>query len=164
MPVYHTVQTNFGPFVFAFPCLFRNIFNVHDPKIFFLKSSLWPTGPFFTSTFSRCLPQPELPVTTLAHISLFIFSETSIKSVRDALTFNLLGNLWLLYLELFVINNHDNLTTQPVTDTSRISTLPPTSLVTNTCFPSTVISSTCNVSAGSVSWNWKSAKTSLDPI
>ena len=65
-------------------------------------------------------------------------TETNNFSVHDALTFYLLGNLWLLYLELYVHNNPDILTAQPVASTRRLSALPSTSATVATSSSSTV--------------------------
>ena len=79
----------------------------------------------------------------------FYLTEINTSSVHDALTFYLLGNHWLFYLQLYVHNNPYILTAQPVASTPRLSALRSTSATVAASSSSTVTPSTPNVSAAS---------------
>ena len=100
---------------------------------------------FFTVSFQSALPVPHLSRTS----TWSYLTETNNSSVHEALTFYLLGNLWLLYLELYVHNNPDILTAQPIASPPRLCALPSTSATVATSSSSTVTSSTSNVAAAS---------------
>ena len=80
-------------------------------------------------------------------------TETNNSSIQDALTFYLLGNHWLLYLDLYAHKNLDILTAQTVASTPRSSALPSTRVTVTTSSSPTVTSCTSNVSEASRSWN-----------
>ena len=147
MTVYHTVHTSSGPFVIAFPCYFCQCPRAEIPYSCILSygrpvpSSLQ----LFHSVLFNHHYQSHLSPTS----TWYYLTETNNSSVHDALTFYLLGKLWLLYLELYVQNNPDILTAQPVSSTPRFSVLPLTSATVASSSSSTVTSSTSNVSATS---------------
>ena len=147
MSVHHTFHFSSGPFVIAFPCYFCQCPRAKIPYSCILG-------------YGRPVPSSlQVPHSVLlnqhyqSHLSRTSIrsdlTETNNSSVHDALTFYLLGNLWLLYLELNVHNNPDILMAQPVASTPRLSALPTTSAAVATSFSSTVTSSTSHVSAAS---------------
>ena len=150
MSVYHTVHTSSGPFVIAFPCYFCQCPRAKIPYSCILGYGR-PVPSSLQLLHSVLLNQHYQ--SHLSRTSTWSYlTETNTSSVHDALTFYLLGNLWLLYLELYVHNNPDILTAQPVASTPRLSALPSTSAIVATSSSSTVTSSTSNVSAASQSW------------
>ena len=143
----YTVHRSSGPFVIAFPCYLCQCPGAKSPYSCILgygrpvPSSLQLllsvlVNQLYQSHLSRTSPWSNL-------------TETNNSSVDDAFTFYLLGNLWLLYLELYVHNNPDILTAQPVASTLRLSTLPSTSATVATSSSSTVTFCTSNVLAAS---------------
>ena len=147
MSVYHTVHTSSGHFVIAFPCYFCLCPRAEIPY-----SCVLGYGRPVPSSLQH-LHSVLLNQHYQSHVSRTstwsYLTETNNSSVHDALTFYLLGNLWLLYLELYVHNNPDILTAQTVASFQRLSALLSTSATDATSSSSTVTSSTSSVSAAS---------------
>ena len=149
MFVYHTVHTTSGPFVIAFPCYFCQCPRAKIPYSCILgygrpvPSSL----PLLHNVLLNQHYQSHLSRTS----TWYCLTGTNNSSVQDALNFYLLGNLWFVYLELYVHNNPDILTAQPVASTPRLSALLLTTAAVATSSSSTATSSTSNVSAASYS-------------
>ena len=147
MSVYHTVHMNSGPFVVALPCYFCQC-----PRAKFPYSCILGYGrpvPSSLHLLHSVLLNQHYQSHLLRTSTWSYLTKTNNSSVHDALTFYLLGNLWFLYLELYVPNNPDILTAQPIASTPRLSALPSTSATVATSSSSTVTSSTLNVSASS---------------
>ena len=147
MSVYGTVHTRSGPFVITFPCCFCQC-----PRAKLPYSCILGYGhPVFSSL--QLLHNVLLNQHYQSHLSRtstwFYLTETINSSVHDALIFYLLGNLWLLYLELYVHRNPNILTAQRDASTLRLSALPSTSATVAMSSSSTVTSSTSNVSVAS---------------
>ena len=149
MSVYHTVHTSSDLFVIAFPCYFCQCPRAKVPC-----SCILGYGRPVSSSL-QLLHSVLLNQHYQSHLSRtptwFYLTDIINSFVHDALTFYLLGNLWLLYLEFNVHKNPEVLTAQPVTSARRLSFLPSSSVAVATS--SAVTSCTSNVSAASRSWN-----------
>ena len=122
MSVYHTVHTSSGPFVIAFPCYFFQCPRAKVPYSCIL--GYGRPVPSSLQILHSVLLNQHYQSHHSRTSSWSSLSETNTSSVHDALTFYLLGNLWLLYLELFAHNNPDILTAHSVASTPRLSVLP----------------------------------------
>ena len=131
---YHTVQTSSGPFVIALTC-----YSCPRAKIPYscIPGYVRPVPPSMQLLHSVLLNQHYQ-----SHLSRnptwSYLTETNNFSVHDAITFYLLRNFCLPYLELFVHKNPDILTAQSVASTRRLSALPSTSATVVTSSSSTV--------------------------
>ena len=147
MSVYYAVHTSSGPFVIAFPCYLCQFTRSKNPYSCILGYGR-PAPSSMQLLLSVLLNQHYR--SHLSRICTWSYlSEPKNSSVHDALTFYLLGNLWFLCLELYVHNNPDILSHQPVESTPLLSALPSTTATVATSSSSTVTSSTSNVSAAS---------------
>ena len=147
MSVYHTVHTSSGPFVIAFPCYFCQCPRAKIPYSCILGYGR-PVPSSLQLLHSVLLNQHYQSHISRTSVWSYL-TATNNFSVHDALSFYLLGNVWLLYLELYVHNNSDILTAQQVASTPLLSALPSTSATVATSSSSTVTSSISNVSAAS---------------
>ena len=147
MSFYHTVHTSSGPFVIAFPCSFWKCPRAKTPYSCVL-GDFRPVPSSLQILHSVLLNQHhQSHLSRTSSWSYLTGNNTS--SVHDALIFYLLRNLWLLHLELYVRNNPDTLTAQPVASTRSLSALPSTNATVVTSSSFTVTSCTSNVSAAS---------------
>ena len=116
MSVYQTVHTSSGPFVIAFPYYFCQY-----PRNKIPYSCILDYGRPVPCSL-QLLDSVLLNQRYQSHLSRTstwsYLTETNTSAVHNALTFYLLGNFWLLYLELYVHNNPDILTAQPFASTS----------------------------------------------
>ena len=151
MSVDHIVHTISGPFVIAFPCYFCQCPRAKLPCSCILGCG---RSVFFSLQLHHSVLLNQQYQSHLSRTSNWSYlTGTNNSSVHDALTFYLLGNFWLLHLDLYMHKNCDILTAQPVASDPRLSGLPSNSVATATSSSSTVTSCTSNVSAASRSWN-----------
>ena len=108
MSVYHTVNISAGPFVITFPCYFCQCPCARIPYSCNLGYGR-PVPPWLQPLHSVLLNQHYHSHISRTSTRSYL-TETNNSFVHDALTFYLLGNLWLLYLEVYAHNNPDNLT------------------------------------------------------
>ena len=143
MSVYHTVHTISGPSVIAFACYFCQCPRAKIPYSCILDYGR-PVPSSLQLLHSVLLNrhyQSRLSRTsTWSHLT-----KTSNSSLHDALTFYLHGNLWLLYLELYVHYNPDIIMAQPVASIPHLTVLLSTSATVATSSSSSTVTSCTSI-------------------